>query len=83
MQVARSTLNPIWNETYDLLVQDARQDMLLVHVWNDDTFGKVVIHTEARLLSNIIKRFRRSSFVDVYTQHNNREKRRETSTTKK
>ena len=45
-----STLNPTWDETFDFLVQDARQDMLLVHVWNDETFGRVVPCPEAILL---------------------------------
>lgn len=44
LQVLHSTLNPIWDETFHFLVDDARQDMLLVHVWNDETFGKVVPH---------------------------------------
>ena len=42
LQVMHGTLNPIWDEKFHFLVEDARQDMLLVQVWNDETFGKVV-----------------------------------------
>lgn len=42
--VLHGTLNPIWDETFHFLVEDARQDMLRVQVWNDDTFGRVVPH---------------------------------------
>jgi Ca2+-dependent lipid-binding protein len=44
LQVLHGTLNPIWDETFHFLVEDARQDMLRVQVWNDDTFGRVVPH---------------------------------------
>jgi len=47
LQVMHNTLNPIWDETIGFLVQDARQDMLLVHVWNDETFGRVGQYLEA------------------------------------
>jgi Ca2+-dependent lipid-binding protein len=35
------TLNPIWNQTFDFMVEDALHDLLMVEVWDHDTFGKV------------------------------------------
>ena len=34
-------LNPVWNQTFDFVVEDGLHDMLIVEVWDHDTFGKV------------------------------------------
>ncbi|XP_022137630.1 synaptotagmin-4-like [Momordica charantia] len=39
-RVVHDTLNPVWNQTFDFLVEDALHDMLMVEVWDHDTFGK-------------------------------------------
>ena len=44
LQVVTETLNPIWNQTFDFVVEDALHDLLMVEVWDHDTFGKV-LHT--------------------------------------
>ena len=36
-------LNPIWNESFHFLVEDAVQDMVMAQVWDKDTFGKVIL----------------------------------------
>lgn len=41
LQVVTDTLNPIWNQTFDFVVEDALHDLLMVEVWDHDTFGKV------------------------------------------
>lgn len=41
LQVVNSDLNPIWNESFHFLVEDAVQDMVMAQVWDKDTFGKV------------------------------------------
>ncbi|KAL6646514.1 hypothetical protein ACP70R_018122 [Stipagrostis hirtigluma subsp. patula] len=38
--VVTDTLNPIWNQTFDFVVEDALHDLLMVEVWDHDTFGK-------------------------------------------
>ncbi|GJN16575.1 hypothetical protein PR202_gb03578 [Eleusine coracana subsp. coracana] len=38
--VVTETLNPIWNQTFDFVVEDALHDLLMVEVWDHDTFGK-------------------------------------------
>jgi Ca2+-dependent lipid-binding protein len=34
-------LNPVWNQTFDFVVEDGLHDMLIIEVWDHDTFGKV------------------------------------------
>jgi Ca2+-dependent lipid-binding protein len=33
------TLNPTWNETFNLILRD-RKDSVVIEVWDDDLFGK-------------------------------------------
>ena len=42
-QVVNDSLNPVWNQTFDFVVEDGLHDMLIVDVWDHDTFGKVII----------------------------------------
>jgi len=37
-----NSLNPVWNQTFDFVVEDGLHDMLLVEVYDHDTFGKVI-----------------------------------------
>uniref|UniRef100_A0A2N9FT74 C2 domain-containing protein n=1 Tax=Fagus sylvatica TaxID=28930 RepID=A0A2N9FT74_FAGSY len=41
-RVLNNSLNPIWNQTFDFVVEDALHDMLIAEVWDHDTFGKVI-----------------------------------------
>lgn len=34
-------LNPVWNQTFDFVVEDGLHDMLILELWDHDTFGKV------------------------------------------
>lgn len=40
-QVVNDSLNPVWNQTFDFVVEDGLHDMLILEVWDHDTFGKV------------------------------------------
>ncbi len=40
-QVVNDCLNPVWNQTFDFVVEDGLHDMLILEVWDHDTFGKV------------------------------------------
>ncbi|CAK9191301.1 unnamed protein product [Sphagnum troendelagicum] len=42
-------LNPVWNQTFHFFVANAVQDMLIVEVWDKDTFGKEVAVDEYRV----------------------------------
>ncbi|KAK9279953.1 hypothetical protein L1049_013637 [Liquidambar formosana] len=39
-RVVNKSLNPIWNQTFDFVVEDGLHDMLILEVWDHDTFGK-------------------------------------------
>ncbi|KAK7330044.1 hypothetical protein VNO77_24229 [Canavalia gladiata] len=39
-RVVNDSLNPVWNQTFDFVVEDGLHDMLIVEVWDHDTFGK-------------------------------------------
>uniref|UniRef100_A0A6N2KI89 C2 domain-containing protein n=1 Tax=Salix viminalis TaxID=40686 RepID=A0A6N2KI89_SALVM len=39
-RVVNNNLNPVWNQTFDFVVEDGLHDMLIVEVWDHDTFGK-------------------------------------------
>ncbi|KAK3039982.1 hypothetical protein RJ639_027172 [Escallonia herrerae] len=39
-RVVNDSLNPVWNQTFDFLVEDGLHDMLTLEVWDHDTFGK-------------------------------------------
>lgn len=51
-QVIYENLNPVWNQTFDFLIEDALHDMLIAEVWDHDTFGKVIFK---RLLPLILQ----------------------------
>lgn len=40
-QVVNECLNPVWNQTFDFVVEDGLHDMLILEVYDHDTFGKV------------------------------------------
>ncbi|KAL4319166.1 hypothetical protein GQ457_18G003720 [Hibiscus cannabinus] len=39
-RVVNDSLNPVWNQTFDFVVEDGLHDMLIIEVWDHDTFGK-------------------------------------------
>ncbi|GMN47291.1 hypothetical protein TIFTF001_016470 [Ficus carica] len=39
-RVVNDSLNPVWNQTFDFVVEDGLHDMLIVEVYDHDTFGK-------------------------------------------
>ncbi|KAK6783793.1 hypothetical protein RDI58_017247 [Solanum bulbocastanum] len=39
-RVVPESLNPVWNQTFDFVVEDGLHDMLILEVWDHDTFGK-------------------------------------------
>ncbi|KAI3781959.1 hypothetical protein L2E82_11987 [Cichorium intybus] len=38
--IIKEELNPTWNETFDFNVEDGLHDLLVLEVWDHDTFGK-------------------------------------------
>ncbi|EXB66614.1 Extended synaptotagmin-3 [Morus notabilis] len=39
-RVVNDSLNPVWSQTFDFVVEDGLHDMLIVEVYDHDTFGK-------------------------------------------
>lgn len=39
-RVVNENLNPVWNQTFDFVIEDGLHDMLILEVWDHDTFGK-------------------------------------------
>lgn len=40
-RVVNESLNPVWNQNFDFVVEDGLHEMLMRKVWDhDDTFGK-------------------------------------------
>ncbi|KAJ4845054.1 Synaptotagmin-5 [Turnera subulata] len=39
-RVVNDSLNPVWNQTFDFVVEDGLHDMLIAELWDHDTFGK-------------------------------------------
>nr|XP_027080842.1 synaptotagmin-5-like isoform X2 [Coffea arabica] len=39
-RVLNDTLNPVWNQTFDFVVEDGLHDLLMLEVYDHDTFGK-------------------------------------------
>ncbi|KAL6554548.1 Synaptotagmin-5 [Orobanche hederae] len=39
-RVVNDSLNPVWNQTFDFVVEDGLHDMLILELWDHDTFKK-------------------------------------------
>lgn len=39
-RVVNESLNPVWNQTFDFVVEDGLHDMLILELYDHDTFGK-------------------------------------------
>ncbi|XP_012076512.1 synaptotagmin-4 [Jatropha curcas] len=53
-RVVNESLNPVWNQTFDFVVEDALHDMLILEVWDHDTFGKDKIGRCIMTLTRVI-----------------------------
>ncbi|KAM0854376.1 hypothetical protein ACQ4PT_050458 [Festuca glaucescens] len=62
-RVVTETLNPIWNQTFDFVVEDALHDLLMVEVWDHDTFGKDYI---GRCILTLTRVILEGEFQDTY-----------------
>ncbi|KAJ0752029.1 putative C2 domain, synaptotagmin-like mitochondrial-lipid-binding domain, C2 domain superfamily [Helianthus annuus] len=53
-RVVNENLNPVWNQTFDFVVEDGLHDMLVVEVYDHDTFGKEYIGRCILTLTKVI-----------------------------
>ncbi|KAK7311886.1 hypothetical protein RJT34_10339 [Clitoria ternatea] len=53
-RVVNESLNPVWNQTFDFVVEDGLHEMLIIEVWDHDTFGKEKIGRVIMTLTKVI-----------------------------
>ncbi|KAL6502094.1 Synaptotagmin-5 [Orobanche gracilis] len=53
-RVLNDTLNPVWNQTFDFVVEDGLHELLILEVYDHDTFGKEKMGRCAMTLSRAI-----------------------------
>lgn len=41
-QVLKETLNPVWNQAFEFVVEDGLHELLVLEVYDHDLFGKVI-----------------------------------------
>ncbi|CAL8105620.1 unnamed protein product [Prunus armeniaca] len=62
-RVVTNNLNPVWNQTFDFMVEDALHEMLMVEVWDHDTFGKDRI---GRVIMTLTRVLMEGEYQDCY-----------------
>lgn len=62
-RVLNDNLNPIWNQTFDFVVEDALHEMLILEVWDHDTFGKDKI---GRVIMTLTRALLEGEFQDSF-----------------
>ncbi|KAM0031057.1 putative C2 domain, synaptotagmin-like mitochondrial-lipid-binding domain, C2 domain superfamily [Helianthus debilis subsp. tardiflorus] len=63
-RVVNENLNPVWNQTFDFVVEDGLHDMLVVEVYDHDTFGKEYI---GRCILTLTKVILEGEYSDCFT----------------
>ncbi|WJX35522.1 Synaptotagmin-4 [Trifolium repens] len=53
-RVVNESLNPVWNQTFDFVVEDGLHDMLIIELWDHDTFGKEKMGKVIMTLTKVI-----------------------------
>ncbi|CAH9084125.1 unnamed protein product [Cuscuta epithymum] len=62
-RVLNNTLNPVWNQTFDIIVEDGLRDLLILEVWDHDTFGKDKI---GRCIMTLTRVIMEGEFTDCF-----------------
>ncbi|VVB14032.1 unnamed protein product [Arabis nemorensis] len=62
-RVVPDSLNPVWNQTFDFVVEDALHDLLILEVWDHDKFGKDKI---GRVIMTLTRVMIEGEFQDCY-----------------
>ncbi|KAM6544008.1 hypothetical protein CsatB_008455 [Cannabis sativa] len=66
-RVLNENLNPIWNQTFDFVVEDALHEMLILEVWDHDTFVKEKI---GRVIMTLTRALLEGEFQDSFPLEN-------------
>ncbi|KAI8569112.1 hypothetical protein RHMOL_Rhmol02G0253600 [Rhododendron molle] len=63
-RVLNNTLNPVWNQTFDFVVEDGLHELLILEVWDHDTFGKDKM---GRCIMTLTRVILEGEFTDTFT----------------
>ncbi|XP_016172220.1 synaptotagmin-4 [Arachis ipaensis] len=63
-RVVNESLNPVWNQTFDFVVEDGLHEMLIVEVWDHDTFGKDKM---GKVIMTLTKVILEGEYQETYT----------------
>ncbi|KAI7756134.1 hypothetical protein M8C21_013444 [Ambrosia artemisiifolia] len=63
-RVVNENLNPVWDQTFDFVVEDGLHDMLIVEVYDHDTFGKEYI---GRCIFTLTRVILEGEYSDCFT----------------
>ncbi|GFP83317.1 synaptotagmin-5 [Phtheirospermum japonicum] len=62
-RVLNDTSNPVWNQTFDFVVEDGLHELLILEVYDHDTFGKDKI---GRCIMTLTRAILEGEFTDCY-----------------
>ncbi|KAL9176521.1 hypothetical protein ABFS82_01G002600 [Erythranthe guttata] len=62
-RVLNDTLNPVWNQTFDFVVEDGLHELLILEVYDHDTFGKEKM---GRCIMTLTRAILEGEFTDIF-----------------
>ncbi|KAK6119552.1 hypothetical protein DH2020_046719 [Rehmannia glutinosa] len=62
-RVLNDTLNPVWNQTFDFVVEDGLHELLILEVYDHDTFGKDKM---GRCIMTLTRAILEGEFTDTF-----------------
>ncbi|XP_052209626.1 synaptotagmin-4-like isoform X2 [Diospyros lotus] len=65
-RVVNNSLNPVWNQTFDFVVEDGLHDLLILEVWDHDTFGKDKM---GRVIMTLTRVILEGEFTEAFNIH--------------
>ncbi|KAJ0989511.1 hypothetical protein J5N97_007867 [Dioscorea zingiberensis] len=68
-RVVNESLNPTWNQNFDFVVEDGLHDMLILEVWDHDTFGKDFM---GRCIMTLTRVILEGEFTDFFPLENSK-----------
>ncbi|XP_074287108.1 synaptotagmin-5-like [Silene latifolia] len=62
-RVLNKTLNPVWNQTFDFVIEDALHELLIFEVYDHDTIGKNYM---GRFVMTLTRALLEGDFYDIF-----------------
>ncbi|KAL9230275.1 hypothetical protein vseg_005648 [Gypsophila vaccaria] len=63
-RVLNKTLNPVWNQTFDFVIEDALHELIIFEVYDHDTLGKNFI---GRYITTLTRALLEEDFYDIFS----------------